>query len=268
MDIECEHKQNFLNLISRFIGRIARIQNPKCFVNFLIKAYKRKFKISMDEYIIPEGGYKNFNNFFTRRLKPNIRQIEENIISGVDGLVYDFGEINEDKTIHVKEKHYNANTLTGEGTQIKGSFAVLYLSPANYHRVHASFDMTVESVKHIPGRLKSVRDKIVKRTDNLYCQNERIVISGNSEYGRFYFILVGALVVGKIKLTFDSNLETNIKKACCISEDLNPPIFIKKGEEVGYFEMGSTLILLSEDKSLSKIKLPIESPIRMGQNLV
>lgn len=268
MDIECEHKQNFLNLASRFMGRIARIQKPRCFVNFVIKAYKMKYKISMDEYIIPEGGFANFNDFFTRRLKPNTRQIGENIISGVDGSVYDFGEINEDKTIHVKEKHYNANTLIGEETHIKGSFAVLYLSPANYHRVHAAFDMTVESVKHIPGRLKSVRDKIVKKTDNLYCQNERIVISGNSEYGRFYFILVGALAVGKVKLTFDSNLETNIKKACCISENLTPPILIKKGKEVGYFEMGSTLILLTEDKSLSEIKLPIESPVQLGQTLV
>ncbi len=260
-------KQNYRNFTSRLAGYLSNLKKPKWFVRLLIFIYKKKYKINIDEFQIPKKGFKSFNDFFTRSLKPNIRHISEGLISPVDGFVFDFGEIDPDDKIFVKQKYYYIDDLICSDFSNLNSYAVLYLSPANYHRVHACFDMEIESVTYLPGTLLSVGKKTVKRKNRVYCRNERIVLSGKSNFGRFNFILVGALMVGKVRLSFDSGLKTNIRKGIFAKTVYKSPVIIKKGEEVGYFEMGSSVIILLEDNCLKTLIKPIHAPIIMGEKL-
>jgi phosphatidylserine decarboxylase len=249
------------------MGYLSNLEKPKCVLRWFIKRFRQKYNIDLSEYIVPEDGFKTFNLFFTRKLKTGQRTIEPGIISPVDGFIFDYGVVNPENKIHVKFKHYYIQNLIFEDITNLKSYAVLYLSPSNYHRVHASFDMSIDSIKYLPGTLRSVREKIVEKRNGVYCRNERIVIHGKSEFGEFYFIFVGAIFVGKVKLSFYSNFETNIKKAKQSQQLLDEPIFIKKGEELGYFEMGSSIILLMENDNLKNLNKNINTPIKVGQKI-
>lgn len=263
-----KQKQNYRNLTSRFAGRVSNIKKPKWSVSMLIHIYRKKYKINMSEFVVPTGGFKSFNSFFTRNLKSGVRKIDEGIVSPVDGTIFDAGNVDPDNKIFVKHKFYYIDDLLGSEFDNLKSYAVLYLSPADYHRVHACFDMNIERAVYLPGTLLSVRKKTVYKKDRVYCRNERIVLSGTSPYGRFYFILVGALMVGKVKLSFDSGLQTNIKHGVMASKEYTTPVQIKKGDETGFFEMGSSVILLLEDNSLASLKDRVHEKVIVGQKLV
>lgn len=260
-------KQNYRNFFSRMAGKLSNSKKPQWFIKGVIKLWKKKYKIDLSEYVVPPNGFKTFNSFFTRNLKPDTRPISEGLVSPVDGFIFDFGKITGDNKIYVKFKHYYVDDLICDEYEEMSSYAVLYLSPANYHRVHSAFDMEITDISYLPGTLRPVKPKVVYKKDRVYCRNERIVIHGKSEFGNFYMILVGALFVGKTKLSFDSGLQTNIKKGVASKRIYEQPISIKKGEEVGYFEMGSSVILLMKDERLAKIKLPLNSPLKMGNSL-
>lgn len=267
MPTQKPQKQNYRNFFSRMAGKLANSTKPRWFVRGVMKIWRKKYKVDLSEYVVPPNGYKTFNSFFTRNLKPGTRPINDGLVSPVDGFIFDFGKITGDNKIYVKFKHYYVDDLICDEYENMSSYAVLYLSPANYHRVHAAFDMEITDISYLPGTLRPVKPKVVYKKDRVYCRNERIVIHGKSEYGKFYMILVGALFVGKTKLSFDSGLQTNIKKGVASKRIYDTPIYINKGEEVGYFEMGSSVILFMDDERLANIKLPLNSPIRVGNNL-
>jgi len=268
MDKRKPQKQNYRNFTSRLAGYLSNLKRPRWFVRFLIYFYKKKYRIQLSEFIVPAKGFRSFNSFFTRKLATGMRPLGEGLVSPVDGSVFDFGSVDPDNKIYVKHRHYYIDDLIGDDFENVSSYAVLYLSPANYHRVHAGFDMEIESTSYLPGTLLSVGKRTVKRKDRVYCRNERIVIHGKSAYGRFYFILVGALMVGKVKLSFDSGLKTNIRKGINSKKTYKFPVVIEKGDEIGYFEMGSSVIILLEDPCLATIKKPIQSQIKFGETLV
>ena len=262
-----QQKQNYRNFISRMAGKLANSKKPKWFIRSFIKMWKRKYKIDLSEYVVPTEGFNTFNSFFTRKLKPNPRPIKEGLVSPVDGFIFDFGKITGDNKIYVKFNHYYIDDLICDEYEDMSSYTVLYLSPANYHRVHASFDMKITDISYLPGTLRPVKPKVVYKKDRVYCRNERIVIHGKSEFGNFYMILVGALFVGKTKLSFDSGLETNIKNGEASKRIYDEIITLKKGDEIGYFEMGSSVILFLKNERLANIKLPMNSPIKVGDEL-
>lgn len=261
-------KQNYRNLTSRFAGRVSNLKKPKWSISLLIRVYKKKFDIDMEDFIVPKGGYKSFNSFFTRKLKEGARTVNDGLVSPVDGSIFDFGVIDPDNKIYVKHRHYYIDDLISGDFENLKSYAVFYLSPADYHRVHAGFDMMIESASYLPGTLLSVGKKTVYKKDRVYCRNERIVLYGNSPYGRFCFILIGAMMVGKVKLSFDSGLETNIKRGITAKKEYLQPVHLNKGDEVGYFEMGSSVIVLLEDECLAAMKVKVNEPVRMGEILV
>mgnify|MGYP001352775140 CR=1 FL=1 len=261
-------KQNYRNLTSRIAGYLSNLKRPGWFVKAFIFLFRKFYKINLKDFEVPENGFKTFNSFFTRKLKKNTRIIDEGIISPVDGSVFDFGKVDPDNKIYVKFKHYYIDELLSDKFDTMSSYVVLYLAPSDYHRVHAGFDMFIDEISYLPGTLFSVKEKTVNKRDRVYCRNERIVIHGISKYGKFYFILVGALIVGKVKLCFDSELRTNIRKGIYSKKVFDNPIQIKKAEEVGFFEMGSSVIILLEDPCLSSVIKPIKSPIRFGETIV
>ncbi len=260
------HKQTVLNTISRLAGRLANATKPRFFVRSFIKYFIRKYKINLDNYIVPNYGFKSFNQFFTRKIKPEARPIGSAIVSPADGEIFDFGPLSQDTKMEIKGKLSSLLELGAREKYNFNSFAVIYLSPSDYHRVHAPFDLNIDRVKYVPGRLKSVSEKTFYRTKNLYSTNERIIISGSSEYGRFVIVMVGALIVGKIKLSFNQ-LTSNQKGADVEKENFEIPIKIEKGKELGFFEMGSTVVLAIENTNLSKLLKPEFSKVRMGETI-
>ncbi|MDD3741539.1 MAG: archaetidylserine decarboxylase [Bacteroidales bacterium] len=268
MDQNKHQKQNYRNLASRIAGYLSNRKRPSWLAKILICIFKKKYSIDLSEFIVPENGFKTFNSFFTRKLKDDARIIGDGIISPVDGSVFDFGSVDPDNKIFVKFKYYYIDDLINGEFDNMSSYAVFYLAPSDYHRVHASFDMKIDEISYLPGTLFSVKEKTVYKKDRVYCRNERIVIHGNCEFGKFYFILVGALIVGKVKLCFDSELKTNIRKGLYSKKKYNSAIEIKKAEEVGYFEMGSSVIILLENKCLSSIIKPVKSAIKFGETIV
>ncbi len=261
-------KRSYRNTVSRLAGRIANYSRPAILVKIAIKLYAKFYSININEFKTPKAGYKTFNSFFTRIVKPEFRPIESGIISPVDGLIYDHGVIDKDRHIYVKHKFFSVTELLKRQYDKLESFVVFYLSPAHYHRVHAPFDMKITDISYIPGNLRSVRESIVFKTEELYCRNERIVLYGNSEHGKFAFIFIGAFVVGKIKLSFEDKAASNIKKACYNVITYDTPHLINKGQELGFFEMGSSVIILSENDTYKNLKFTTGSELKFGKNFV
>lgn len=267
MNQKTKSKQNIRNKTSRVAGLFAEFKHPKFYVNWVIEKWKKVYNISMDEYVIPDGGFQNFNEFFTRKLKPECRPILDGIVSPVDCSIFDYGYITPLKRIHVKGRMYNVHELTNEEESDMQSYCVFYLSPCNYHRVHACFDMKINKITYHPGTLFSVKEKTIKKRERVYCKNERIILHGDSDYGKFQFIFVGAMMVGKVKLSFEKNIETNIKKGKYFKYTFDTYKEIKKGEELGYFEMGSSVILLLENNYLANIFFRVDENVKMGESI-
>lgn len=261
-------KQNFRNVASRIVGYFANISWPAVLVKLMIKLYTIYYKIDLSEFEVPEKYYKNFNEFFTRKYKASFSEINGGIISPVDGFLLDKGKVNQGQIINVKNKDYFLVDLLGQEYKNLNSYAVLYLAPGNYHRVHAAFDMNITKIKYLPGTLRPVKLKVINKKERVYCRNERIVIVGDSKYGKFYFILVGALFVGKVKLAFESGLRTNIRKGIASVKEYPNSIKIKKGEEVGYFEMGSSVVMVMENDCLNNLDMNKNHELRYGRSLL
>jgi phosphatidylserine decarboxylase len=261
-------KQNYRNLTSRIVGHLSNVKHPRWLVRLAVRIFKNKYNISLDEYEVPETGFETFNSFFSRKLKYGKRPLGEGLVSPVDGFVLDYGPVNPNNKIYVKQKHYYVDDIILEDITELKSYCILYLSPSNYHRVHASFDMTIDKVTYLPGTLRPVNNKTINRKNHVYCRNERIVILGDSAYGKFRFVLIGAMLVGKTKLSFDAEMQTNMKKGKYSYTKYEKPVFLKKGEELGYFEMGSSVILLLEEEYLQDIPHKKGEAVKMGESLV
>ena len=261
------HRIVSTNTLSRIVGRLANRNINKHLLRFVIKRYINFFKIDMEEYDLDLTKVENFNTFFTRKLKEDSRTWGKGICSPVDGKVLSFGTIEKDMLFQVKGKDYAASELTGESGRVEGSFINLYLSPANYHRVHAPFDMKIEQIRHIPGKLLSVSKKNATTVDKLYLKNERVIISGNSVYGRFHFVFVGATNVGSIRLSCFPEFRSNIKNSRLTEWFVDKEV--RKSDELGLFEMGSTIIMILSSTDLEKCKSELlDNAVLLGQELL
>lgn len=247
--------------LSAFFGRLSSGRVPRRVLRRAINAYIRAYKIDMSQFDIDLNQVKNFNQFFTRPLKNGARSFEGSISAFSDGFISAFGEIKDNQLFQVKGSNYMLNDLLQENNSFQaGSFATIYLSPADYHRVHMPFDAKITSIRQIPGKLYSVNKKTVNRVPNLYCRNERVVISGNSVFGEFHMILVGAIVVGKIVLSF-------FPEPLAVNSSLIVNYELKKGDELGYFELGSTVILVMDSNHLSQLPFHPHQKIKLGNPL-
>lgn len=239
-----DSKHNYTNSFSRIAGRLARVKYPYFIIKLFIRWYINHYKIDLDLYRFKFEKGITFNEFFVRQ-KKHIPEFDQySICSPVDGKIISSGTINNGLIFPVKGQSLKFEDITGETLleQQKYSYYNIYLSPADYHRFHAPFNMEIEKVEYFKGRLLSVNPKTVKKHENLYCNNERIVLKGKWERGVFWMILVGAFNVGDIELKF-CNLRTNRKNANSEEIVFQKPVVLNAGEEVGRFNFGSTVIL-------------------------
>lgn len=241
--------------------------------NFLIQTFIRTYKVDMSEAsALSIEQYVNFNDFFTRELRPGVRPLPDDsqaLISPADGVISEFGSIEQKKIIQAKGKKYSLAELVDNEALAdeldEGCFATVYLSPKDYHRVHMPMDAVPLSLHYVPGKLFSVNNRTAANLDNLFAINERLVITFENTAGhRFVLVLVGALIVGGMETVLSGPVARS-RKPGAIKFCAKP---LKKGEELGRFYLGSTAILLCP-RGMTKLDdgLAKDMSVKMGQKI-
>lgn len=256
------------------MGKLTHSQN-KIWKNFLIKLAVRTYKIDIDEAEEQNiDAYPSFNHFFTRSLKPEARPISESklaVVSPADGTVSQAGKIAQGKIFQAKGKSFTAvDLLGGDPERAKpfenGEFTTIYLSPRDYHRLHMPLSGTLKEMVHVPGRLFSVNTVTTNAIPGLFARNERVAAIFETEAGPMALVLVGAINVSSIETVWDGVITPpSAKEVRSWQYPFNPP-FLKRGEEMGRFNMGSTIIvLLGKNKIKWDSSLVAGNPVKMGE---
>jgi phosphatidylserine decarboxylase len=200
------------------------------------------------EEAAPQGGaYPTFDAFFTRRLKDGVRPIADAaLVSPADGRIQSKGSISKDSLLYVKGQPYRVEDLIGDAEEAEryrgGAFAVVYLSPRDYHRVHAPVGGTIPGARAMPGDLFPVNPIGEQHVPQLLVKNQRVAIPiDTADIGRVQVVMVGATIVGKITVTAfgQEALEVGM-------HHLEKPVHVAPGDEIGIFHLGSTAVLLLE----------------------
>jgi phosphatidylserine decarboxylase len=263
------------HLLSRLIYRLMRQRSP--FVkNTVLRIFLAGYRVDMSEAEQSDPySYANFNEFFTRALRPGARPIAADpqlIVSPVDGTVSQCGPIENDTIVQAKGQAYSlASLLGGDREMVEtyrgGSFACLYLAPYNYHRIHMPMDGTVLRNTYVPGDLFSVNAATVRAVPRVFARNERLICDFDTHVGRMAVILVGALFVGSIETVHCGEVNPpprGRKRIVPIAEGVGRSF--QKGEELGRFNMGSTVILLFQSQRVRwDATLAPETQVRLGR---
>lgn len=252
------------NFLSRLVGKLAGLKLPIFFREPFLRAFGKFFGVDFSEIRDPLSSFETLQDFFIRRLKPGLRPIDSAaIVSPCDGAFGQCGPIQAGRLVQVKGKSYSLTSLLGQAAPEfeNGYFTTIYLSPKDYHRFHAPFETRIQKARYLPGYLWPVNAWAVQNIDQLFCVNERIVCWLGEEA---ILVAVGATLVGKVKLAFDAELTTNMKNAQPILKNYNFERIFQKGEELGYFEFGSTVILITKSKLEGRT---FGSEVRLGNRL-
>lgn len=245
------------SLISRLISKLADSKN-KPLKNYLINLAIKKFKIDISEAKESDiSKYSSFNNFFIRELKDGLRPISSDkkvISSPADGVLSEFGDITNGSLIQAKGKTFTLKALIADSSTTDFTkFATIYLSPKDYHRVHMPIDGKLTKMVYIPGKLFSVNQITAQNVDNLFAGNERLVCYFNTEIGEVAVIFIGALLVAGIETVWHGKVAPSYYKDIQTWDYNNDSFNIefKKGDTLGWFNFGSTVIVLMPNKNIS-----------------
>ena len=261
--------------LSRFLGRLAAGEHGSMttrVITWFIKQYK--VDMSEAEREVPSQ-YSSFNDFFTRALKPGLRPISEtDLVLPVDGCVSQLGEMKAGRIIQAKGHDYSAFTLLGgDKARAKpfanGHFATIYLAPKDYHRIHMPMDATLREMVYVPGDLFSVNTLTAANVPGLFARNERVSAIFDTEFGPMAMVLVGATIVASIETTWHGTVTppSNQLDSWDYPTSGDNVISFKKGDEMGRFKLGSTVVMLFGDEMLSHFEphLEPETVTRLGQ---
>ncbi len=267
------------HLLSRLMHALTRIEaeGPK---DLMIRRAIDWYKVDMSEALDSNPRtYRSFNAFFTRPLRPDARPVAEAasaIASPSDGTLSQAGDIEDGYLFQAKGREYALQELLGGDPALsklfeEGSFATIYLSPRDYHRVHMPFGGKLKKMVHVPGRLFSVNETTCQRVARLFARNERVICQFETDIGPMAVILVGAIFVASIDTVWAGTVTPAHQR---ISSWGYPPagrakaITLKKGEEMGRFNMGSTVILLFGKDAVEWTEaLTPGAKLKMGQGI-
>ena len=240
------------HLLTALIWRIARIRHVAT-KNFLITRFVGFYDVDIDDVKlnVPDD-FASFNDFFVRELDAGARPVDESdnsIVSPVDGTVSIADEIRGDCIIQAKGLDYTlsdllATDLEQAAAYVDGTFATIYLAPYDYHRVHAPLDGELVAARYVPGDLFSVSSATVAHVDGLFRRNERLIMHFKTDHGPAVLIFVGALNVGSISTPWTGELRPRKHGVVDIPDLSGRSATVKKGDLLGWFNMGSTVILL------------------------
>lgn len=264
------------HLLSRLTGRLAecRIAWVK---NQLIKTFIKRFNVDMSEALQEEPtAYVNFNDFFTRELKPDAREIladPTRLVSPADGAISELGLLQHGQLLQAKGINYSLTRLLGGNLEkaqpfMGGSFATIYLSPSDYHRVHMPLQGRLLETIYVPGKLFSVNQATADNVPDLFARNERLVCFFETPAGSMALILVGAMIVAGIETVWDGQVAPLARKVTLKDFNHPQPIVLEKGQEMGRFKLGSTAILVFEPDAVEwSEQLQNGTKVKLGEAL-
>jgi len=265
------------HLLSRLAGKFAAGTFAK---NLLIRAFIKRYRVDLSEAVIQDPGkFENFNAFFTRELQAGARPIAQEpdaIVCPGDGAISQLGAIDDDRLLQAKGRQFSLLDLLGGDSQMadlfkSGSFATVYLSPRDYHRVHMPLTGQLQKMIYVPGKLFSVNQVAADKLPNLFARNERCVCLFQTEVGPMAVILVGAMIVAGIETVWAGQVCPTAGSRTVRSTDFSehrPPIQLSTGAELGRFKLGSTAIVLFAHGAIElEDSLVANSTVRMGQLL-
>ena len=254
-------KNIYYTLLPKLARTVSTLERPRWFVKLLNKWFARHFKIDVSLSTKPICEYKSLLDFFLRELKPNVRPIDsekESIVSPVDAKISAIGKICEDTILLVKGNPNTLCELVEDNIEEykNGDYMMLYLSPADCHRIYSPVTGKLLSSKFIPGKVYPVFQKAIERRPDTFVINKRVVTELESSAGKVMMVKVGALNVGQIPVNHPLPF---------LGE---PEIVYEKGSEVGRFEFGSTVILLFEKETIKLEKsLSIGDRVKIGEKI-
>ncbi|QSZ41705.1 phosphatidylserine decarboxylase [Sulfurimonas aquatica] len=268
------NKRHITSLISQNFGKFASKEFPSWFQKIVNSSYVGLMGLDMSEFH-DASTYKSLNALFTRSFKEERKfSIDgSDFISPCDSLISDCGDIKEDYALQIKGMRYKASELLGENFSDEekvlvkdGKFINFYLSPKDYHRYHIPTNLKVLKAVHIPGKFYPVNMPSLKKRLNLFIENERVVILCETPEGKkFYMVLVSALNVGVMQVSFEPKIQTN---ATATTEQVYEftDLYLNKGDDFGCFEMGSTIVILAE-KDMLEIDVSAADNVKYSQNI-
>lgn len=262
--------------LSRMMSKLTHSEN-KTWKNLFIKQIIKHYGVNMNEALEQDiNAFKSFNHFFTRELNPRIRPLttERNAIAcPADGIVSQAGNITEGDIFQAKGKSYTVTGLLGASVEraepfINGVFTTIYLSPKDYHRLHMPLTGTLREMVHIPGRLFSVNTATTNSVPGLFARNERVAAIFDTEAGPMALVLVGAIFVSSIETVWHGVVTPpSINSVQNWQYQDNAPT-LKIGEEMGRFNMGSTVIVLfGKDKAQWDSELAAGKIVKLGERI-
>ena len=267
-------RRAFTSALSSLFGRFAGHSFPRPVQRVINGAYVKAMGLEMGEFREARS-YPSLNALFTRALEAKRRMDPDPsvVVSPCDAKISDFGTIEKGQAYQIKGMPYDTAALLGKAWASEasglegGAYANFYLSPRDYHRYHAPFDLRIEGVSHIPGKLYPVNMPLLRNKLNLFIENERVVLAARDRSGRRHFlVLVGALNVGKMVVSFEERIHTNSTAREPVTYRYEEAKSLQKGELFGWFEMGSTIVILSEPRSLTW-DLQIGQKVRFAQSI-
>ena len=237
--------------LTAFAGRVASRERGATTTR-LVRWFVRKYGVDMSEAANPDlASYASFNDFFTRALKPGARPIASaDLVCPVDGTISQFGAIEKDQILQAKGHRYSTTALVGGDHALAerfqdGSFATLYLSPKDYHRIHMPCDGVLTRMIDVPGAFFSVNPTTARGVPGLFARNERVVCVFESKtVGTFVLVLVGATIVGSMATVWHGVVNPPRVRRVREWHYGDGEIALKQGEEMGRFMLGSTVVLL------------------------
>lgn len=265
--------------LTRLTYRVTRVRVP-WFKNALIRGFARRFGVNLDEALDPDPqAYPDFNAFFTRALKPEVRPLtpgDRAVCCPVDGAVSQIGIAQADHLLQAKGRSFSLAALLGGDAERarpfqEGAFATLYLSPRDYHRIHMPLAGRLREMVHVPGALFSVSPLTARMVPNLFARNERVVALFDTSAGPMAMVLVGAINVASIETVWAGAITPPL--GASIRRWSYPPngagaVRLDQGAEMGRFNMGSTVILLFGAGAVRwESAIQPGTPVRMGQAL-
>ncbi|HEY3355940.1 MAG TPA: archaetidylserine decarboxylase [Polyangia bacterium] len=258
---------------STALGWLARRPVPARVRARLLTRYAGLFGIDLSEVELPLEEYGSVDAFFTRRLRPGARPVAPGagvVVSPVDGEVLEHGAITGDRLLQAKGCEYSLAGLLGDEDEaarfVDGTFVTLYLSPRDYHRIHAPVGGLIVRSQHLAGRFYPVNARAVCDVDGLYTVNERLVTFIEGSAGRVAVVKVAALGVGHITATYDEEIHTHARR-CAGARTYTPPRPVSKGAEIGVFHLGSTVIVLFQSGRVALEPLARGDHVRCGAPL-
>jgi phosphatidylserine decarboxylase len=263
------------HFLSRIVYALMRSET-RWVKNTLISLISRVAGINFSEALSPDpADYASFNAWFTRELKPGARTFDQNpaaLLCPSDGRVSETGSLQENRILQAKGKDYSLQDLLAHdpvcAQLVGGYFSTIYLSPRDYHRVHMPLSGRLLRMIHVPGRLFSVAPYTVRQVPRLFARNERVISVFETDKGPMVMVLVGAMLVSSTETVWAGEVTPTKNKDISVTDYADQDISLAKGDEMGRFNMGSTVILLMPPGTIEPlVDLGSGNAVRVGQKI-